>query len=342
MASERTPSAGASSTSTGTGKGKGKGTEATPDDTSGSGPTTLQFAKLRSNWYEMENSMRVRLAKITIGLRDKFPDAKTGPGFKFNKDTVAPRTTPANLSNKTPWVALEPADTLEAARYIHLQQPNWKILVLNHADDKKPGGKFLEGSTTQEESLLIRSTLWYSIVPERKLAEAGKTLYPILPGECIYSKDVMVLATAPLAPLPAHLRYHVDVISCPATRLAFQPTDGEGKWYYKDDKEKELVAEKFAMILRVACEQGVQAVVLGALGCGVFRHPPHEVARILREVLTNREKYEDWKTNGIEFVCIAVKDMTADSSVWQAFTAAFENANGVAIDWEGKFWLKGL
>lgn len=56
-------------------------------------------------------------------------------------------------------------------------------------------------------------------------------------------------------------------------------------------------------ILRVLAQNRVTHCVLGAMGCGAFRNPPREVARIYKEVLGETE----W--NGVfEDITFAVLD----------------------------------
>ena len=42
-------------------------------------------------------------------------------------------------------------------------------------------------------------------------------------------------------------------------------------------------------MLRVAAREGKKNLVLSALGCGAFRNPPKAVAKLLKEVLKEKE-----------------------------------------------------
>jgi uncharacterized protein (TIGR02452 family) len=168
-------------------------------------------------------------------------------------------------------------------------------------------------------------------------------MYPIGPGECLYTENARVNSVTPLKALKDGEPLYLDIITCPATRLGKQTLNaGTGKMSYTDPKQRDIMAEKIVMILRAACAKGANGVVLGAFGCGIFNHPPEEVASIIDEVLTNNEKYEDWRTNGIDTVVVAIKDSTREMRTWHCFKNAFRDTKQAKIDWDGGLWIRTM
>lgn len=70
-----------------------------------------------------------------------------------------------------------------------------------------------------------------------------------------------------------------------------------------------VLKNKMRQVFRVLAENGISHCVLGAMGCGAFRNPPYEVARIYKEVLQEAE----W--DGVfEEIVFAVLDTKGESN----------------------------
>lgn len=84
----------------------------------------------------------------------------------------------------------------------------------------------------------------------------------------------------------------MDVVSCAALRGPDVTRAGE----YEYEKDKETMEMKVRLILQIAKQKGVTRLVLGALGCGAFRNPPEEVAKIFKRVIMGdrRRKGVEW------------------------------------------------
>jgi uncharacterized protein (TIGR02452 family) len=73
------------------------------------------------------------------------------------------------------------------------------------------------------------------------------------------------------------------------------------------------------LVLRVAQAHGIESLVLGAWGCGVFRNDPKLVAGVFAELL------EDMNQFGMAFrkIVFAVFNRTDGQKTFQAFQQAF-------------------
>ena len=75
----------------------------------------------------------------------------------------------------------------------------------------------------------------------------------------------------------------MDIISCAAVRHP-KLNISHGRRYLAAD-EAALLTAKIRTVLTLARANGVQALVLSALGCGAFKNPPGHVAELFRAQL---------------------------------------------------------
>lgn len=173
--------------------------------------------------------------------------------------------------------------------------------VLNMASPSNPGGGVHKGSRSQEEELCRRSNLLYSLY---SFSERGKVFgfttcnegYPIGRYSGIYSPGISIYR------LPQTYRtienpIWCNVISVPGIVMPrINKETGE-----LQEKDAAILRGKIRTILRIAILNGNSKLVLGALGCGAFRNPPHHVALLFKSVLEEPEF-----RNSFEEICFAI------------------------------------
>ena len=238
-------------------------------------------------------------------------------------------------------------DTLDAAiglidqgKALQEASEETRVAVLNLASESTPGGGWLSGALAQEESLCYRSSLSLSL---------KKEFYPIPKDSAIYSPDVVIIRDAwargheLLDTQPNDLPV-VSVISVAGIRrpmtITLQPefsgrvsgadpesgaqisrsglqkddvkvsTEAKRKPVYAKEEDRDLTKIKMRLSLRIAAKHGHRKLVLGALGCGAFRNPPEEVAKLWREILSEEEFTGGWWDN----VVFAVLDKGSDGA----------------------------
>ncbi|KAJ7747927.1 hypothetical protein DFH07DRAFT_1062632 [Mycena maculata] len=219
----------------------------------------------------LSKSERSQLARKTVNQH--IPEviqafARARAGARSSKVLRDLKADPKPVKNATalPKISVVEGDTLEVA-FPMCSDGGSKVAVLSMASELPPGGGFLSGANSQEESLCMRTTLYASLQEGfYRLPELG----------CIYTQDVCVFRGAyggHAAPRtaaevnPAAEWWFVDVISCAA---------------------RDLMREKIKCVFRAAAANGCRRVVLGAFGCGAFGNPPAEVAQLFRRVLLGR------------------------------------------------------
>ena len=169
--------------------------------------------------------------------------------------------------------------TLAAARRLVEREDAHRLLVLNFASAKNPGGGFLGGSRAQEESLARSSALYASLqaAPEYydQNRRARSTLYTdhaiVSPGVPVFRDDDGTLMDRP---------YEVTFFTMPAVNAgALRPGGGDHA------KVEPVMAGRVEKVLAFAAADGFEHLVLGAWGCGVFRNDPRMIARLFFDAL---------------------------------------------------------
>lgn len=192
--------------------------------------------------------------------------------------------------------------------------------VLNFADAYHACGMYNSGSNAQEESLCRVSTLsqtlyqYYNKLWANKVGVAlrPQLAYPMdINFGGIYSK-VTVFRDGPSSGFAFREEpFDIGIISVAALNLC-RPRPNKrtitNHEYATEDKENPLTEEgilvmlnKIRTIYRIALDNGHDSLVLGAWGCGVFRHNPGQIAQMFLQVLDESEFKNKFKE-----VCFAV------------------------------------
>lgn len=175
--------------------------------------------------------------------------------------------------------------TLEASK--RLVSEGEKVVCLNFASGKHPGGGFLSGARAQEESLARSSGLYPTIAQMKEMYLHNKKKWGYYSDYMVYSPDVPVFRadTGEFEENP----YVVSMITSPAVNASIVMRSNPSERKVISNKMKERIRK----VLAVARANGDDVIVLGAFGCGVFGNSPTEVARLFKEALED-ERYKGW------------------------------------------------
>ena len=214
--------------------------------------------------------------------------------------------------------------SFEASMKIHADHPEWKIVVLNFASATNPGGGVKTGSSAQEESLCRCSTLYPTLTQNwlwqcyyQKNRDAHDNRHT---DACIYSPGVVICKTDEAWPERMEEKdwVTVDVISCAAPNLRRRPSNAYNSDYgapatmTSADLYK-LHLKRAKHILHIAAANKVDALILGAFGCGAFANDPQVVARAYRDALKDYKRYFQY----IEFAVYCRADETENYDVFK-------------------------
>jgi TIGR02452 family protein len=193
-----------------------------------------------------------------------------------------------------------------------------KVGCLNFASAKNPGGGFLGGSLAQEESLAVASSLYPTLAKYMaEMYEYNRSRSTYLysdymiysPGVVFFRDDNGQLLTQP---------YLMDIVTSPAVNV--------GAMKKNNPRELSLVQStmmaRLDKILSVFVVNGIENIVVGAWGCGVFQNDPRDVAGYFSELLGKGGKYE----RCFRHIVFAVLDRSKNRENIGVFENVFEKS----------------
>ena len=174
-------------------------------------------------------------------------------------------------------------DTVSAALALRGVQ-GAKIALLNFADFKSPGGGFIRGLNAQEEALCHESFL-YNVLSKFDGSYYAYNRQDINRGlyydRALYTPDVIFTR--------GDMKTKCDVITCAAPYKRF----AERYHQVSIAENDKVLEERIKFVLDIAKDRGVDILILGAFGCGVFCQDPRDVAQIFKKYLDTTHKCFD-------------------------------------------------
>jgi uncharacterized protein (TIGR02452 family) len=222
----------------------------------------------------------------------------------LSKQKSSPITTRIEVKNETTFQAIARLASAEAGH----------IACLNFASAKNPGGGFLNGSQAQEEALARASGLYPCLLTAPEYYEKNRA-----------NRSALYLDLTIFSPLVPFFRDDTGALlqTLLLASVITAPAPNAGAIGQNEPRNLPLVEEtlrrRAELVLSVARAHEVDALVLGAWGCGVFRNDPHLVARIFAELLEDSGKF----VAVFNRVVFAVFDRSDDSSTFRAFADRF-------------------
>ncbi len=170
-------------------------------------------------------------------------------------------------------------------------KPNKKVCVLNFASYTHPGGKFLEGSIAQEESLCHESNLYQHLASAENdgfyYYNKFHKNYGFYDNRAIYTEGVAFLRDDKMV--------KADVLTCASVNLhALEYHRKELKSLINESIEETnetIMKARIRFIKNIMEKENVDVAILGAYDCGVFRQDPEFIAKTFKETFndTNME-----------------------------------------------------
>ena len=194
-----------------------------------------------------------------------------------------------------------------------------KTAILNFANSIEPGGGVLRGANAQEEYICRATNLFDCLISEKaaeyyrfhnKIIEnnqfnsmflaTDKLIYS--PGIIIIKEDINFVPDCVCNPIQEYTDNwrEVDVITCAA------PYFNSTKYILPNGDLHYLLCNRIRNILEASIDNDIEALILGAFGCGAFHNPPMVVAQAFQTILLE-PRYK----NAFSDVVLAVK-RTAD------------------------------
>lgn len=201
------------------------------------------------------------------------------------------------------------SDTLYAAK--DLIDKGFNPCVLNMASFHTPGGGVTRGSSAQEENIFRRTNIFQSLYQFNGIGtqygiKQRDERYPLdynFGG--IYTPNVTVFKGSDdtnytLLEEP----FEVGVVSVAAVKNPHCENGKLAPWVV------DTIKNKIRQILDIALENGHDSIVLSAFGCGAYKTPPTEMARLFKKVLTSDNYKNAFKV--IYFAIINLKSTNGE------------------------------
>jgi uncharacterized protein (TIGR02452 family) len=199
--------------------------------------------------------------------------------------------------------------TLEVAQ--QFASAGLRVVALNFASAKHPGGGFMGGARAQEESLARSSALYACLVNNEMYGYHLARDNPMYSDYAVYSPDVPVFRDDQGTLLERH--YLCSFITCPAVnaKVALQRDPSRGL------EISQAMRARIDKVLSIAAAHHHTTLILGAWGCGVFGNSSEEIAQLFRDAL--RGKYAGY----FERVMFAVTDWSPEQRFIGPFRTTF-------------------
>ena len=260
-------------------------------------------AIVSQGYYLLENGNKVDISKEvqqSVAKTELYSPKDTNDLLLKIKPNQKYETT-VEITNET---------TLSAAKRL-LNEGTEKVVALNFASARNPGGGFLKGSTAQEESLSRASSLYHSLISKEQIYEYNRKLKTCLYSDyMIYTPDAVVFRndSGQLEENP----YHVSFITSPAVNAGVVRMKES---IAAKNQIHPVMKKRIEKILSLGIYHGYDTIVLGGYGCGVFKNNPMDVAKYFEEAIRKNPKLK----NQYKRIVFAVLDTTDEKRTYNSF-----------------------
>ena len=245
-----------------------------------------------------------------IDLKAQIEAAKTGT-ILYSSENIP------NLAHQQPTVRtiVEVVNETTCNALARLEKVGGHVGCLNFASAKNAGGGFLTGAQAQEEALARCSALYPCLLKAPQYYERNQanrsTIYldliiysPLVPffrNDAGVFLEKSILASVITAPAP---NAGAVLQNEPQNATAIEPA----------------LRRRAELVLIIAQAHGIQRLVLGAWGCGVFRNDPRMVAKIFAELIRPTGKF----AGAFSQVTFAVFDRSEGETTYRTFEDLFK------------------
>jgi uncharacterized protein (TIGR02452 family) len=160
-----------------------------------------------------------------------------------------------------------------------------RIMCLNFASAKNPGGGFLNGALAQEESLAVSSALYGCQMNAFEFYTTHRDM-----KSCMYT-DGMI--HSPNVPVFRNNKGELitNYASCGfITSAAVNTGVIKQKELHLLDTISDVMSERIDKMLSLCVKENYETLVLGAWGCGVFQNDPNVIASLFHKHLNGKFK----------------------------------------------------
>lgn len=211
-------------------------------------------------------------------------------------------------NQKDPIIRVINADSLDEA--LRLKRQGYKPIVLDMANREYPGGDYRADGTTQEAGLFLRTNLYQCLDTEPRRSE----FYPLPSQGAVYCPNMVVIRKS--SQDKNEFMDRPDWMSFLAMAPLRNPplVPNQANEMILGDRAAIITKKKIQNMFRIALDNGHDAIVLSAFGCGRLHNPAESVANIFKEVI--HSNYMGGVKKGRTFgeIVFAITDYTSLNS----------------------------
>lgn len=225
-------------------------------------------------------------------LKDYADLAKTVNDSVFYNDTNTIVLPSKTKQVETAVYAIQ-GDCIEVATMMKVLR--FSPVVLNMASATSPGGAVERGAGAQEENLFRRSNFYTSLYQfSEEATKYGLRIHPEsrypIPAQSggIYSPDVLFFRSSEHTGYALLQNPHtLSIVTVAAIAYPDVKTEQGKRWLVPEAVT--LTKHKIRNILRISAQHQHDCVILSAFGCGAYGNPPHHMAQLFKEVITEND-----------------------------------------------------
>ncbi|AKT38295.1 TIGR02452 family protein [Chondromyces crocatus] len=228
--------------------------------------------------------------------------------------------TPTARRDAPPRIEVTDETTGAAGRRLVEQEGEARVLALNFASAKNPGGGFINGAKAQEEDLARCSALYPCLIEQREYYTRNRGFGSFLyTDHLVYSPDVPFFRDERYELLEQP--FALSLLTAPA------PNAGEARRQERASPTaiRSTLDRRAELVLAAAGHHDHRCVILGAWGCGVFRNSPEDVAAAFAQTLA-LARFQ----GAFDRIVFAVYDRGRDQPNLRAFERQFGRASTLA------------
>lgn len=175
--------------------------------------------------------------------------------------------------------------SLKAILKLADEENQGKIMCLNFASAKNPGGGFINGAEAQEESLARTSALYETQLQAGDYYKIHRDM-----ESCFYT-DTMIYSPK----VPVFRKDKGELLLKPVfCNFITSPAVNAGVVKRQEPERADEIYDamdiRMDKMFALALNEGNETLILGAWGCGVFRNDPKEIAGLFKKYLHGKYK----------------------------------------------------
>lgn len=160
-----------------------------------------------------------------------------------------------------------------------------KLMCLNFASAKNPGGGFMSGAEAQEESLARTSALYETQLMAEDFYKTHRNM-----KSCFYTDSMIYSPKVPVFRKDKGELLKKPVVCNFITSAAVNAGVVKRQEPERVDDIMNAMEIRMGKMLSLAVHQKNEVLILGAWGCGVFRNDPKDIAGLFRKHLQGKYK----------------------------------------------------